>query len=70
MDINAAVTHRITEEKAKRRIPWVAIGESADLNAEQLKRRRDGRVNWGAGEVVQISRFLHIPIEDFFKPAA
>lgn len=70
MDINEAVTRRITEEKAKRRIPWVAIGDSANLNAEQLKRRRDGRVSWGAGEVVQISGFLQIPVEELFKTAA
>ena len=70
MDINETVTHRITEEKAKRRIPWVAIAEAAGMNPDQLKRRREGRVNWGANEVVEISQFLQIPIEDFFKTAA
>lgn len=67
MDINETVTYRIAEEKTKRRIPWVAIGESASLNADQLKRRRDGKVSWGAGEVAQISQFLQIPLEDLFK---
>lgn len=69
MDINQTVTNRIEEEKAKRRIPWVAIAEAGHLKPEQLKRRRDGRVSWTAGEVLEISKFLQVPLEDFFTAA-
>lgn len=69
MDINQTVTNRIEEEKAKRRIPWVAIAEAGSLKPDQLKRRRDGRVSWTASEVLEISKFLQVPLEDFFTAA-
>lgn len=67
MDINKTVTNRIEQEKAKRRIPWVAIAEAGHLNSDQLKRRRDGQVNWTASEVADISTFLQVPILEFFQ---
>lgn len=69
MDINETVTGRIEQEKAKRRIPWVAIAEAGSLTPDQLKRRRDGRVSWTASEVLDISKFLQVPLEDFFTAA-
>lgn len=66
MDINQTVTNRIEHEKAKRRIPWVAIAEAGQLTSEQLKRRRDGRVSWTASEVMDISTFLQVPLAEFF----
>lgn len=69
MDINAAVTNRIEQEKAKRRIPWVAIAEAGSMTSDQLKRRRDGRVSWTASEVSEISQFLQVPLADFFVAA-
>lgn len=70
MDINETVTDRIEREKAKRRIPWVAIAEAGSLTSDQLKRRRDGRVSWTASEVMDISKFLQVPLEEFFQEAA
>lgn len=69
MDINETVTGRIEQEKAKRRIPWVAIAEAGSLTPDQLKRRRDGRVSWTASEVLDISKFLQVPLEAFFTAA-
>lgn len=69
MDINETVTGRIEMEKAKRRIPWVAIAEAGSMSVDQLKRRRDGKVSWGANEVMDISEFLQIPVQEFFAAA-
>lgn len=69
MDINETVTGRIEAEKAKRRIPWVAIAEAGSMSVDQLKRRRDGKVSWGANEVMDISEFLQIPVQEFFVAA-
>ena len=67
MDINKTVTNRIEQEKVKRRIPWVAIAEAGHMNSDQLKRRRDGQVNWTASEVADISTFLQVPLLEFFQ---
>lgn len=67
MDINKTVTHRIKQEKVKRRIPWVAIAEAGSMNSDQLKRRRDGQVNWSASEVADIATFLQVPLLEFFQ---
>lgn len=67
MDINKTVTNRIIQEKVKRRIPWVAIAEAGHMNSDQLKRRRDGQVNWTASEVLDISLFLQVPLIEFFQ---
>ncbi|MHA7227879.1 helix-turn-helix domain-containing protein [Glutamicibacter soli] len=65
-NINAAITHKIEEQKDRFRTSYGAIAESAGMSLTQFNRKRNGGKDWTATEVARIAEFFRIPFTSFF----